>query len=336
MSGSAFEKKINALERRVVRQKNPNVETFEKYTLENSMKKRLWLLNNIMFCFHTAFVAVTLSVGTLDLNATIYKLTLSPNATISNIQNVSMYTTEEANVQVPDWKDGLDEFLKVGTKKQNFSLPLTWVVATFFFLSAFFHFCNANIWWRYYIFYLEKQQSPFRWIEYTFSASVMILVVSYAAGVRIDIDLFMLFVLIATTMFFGHLTEVINQKSKTGDEWTLSLRQRLTPHLMGYFPQVSAWFVILYIFSESSKEAPDFVWAILLSQLVLFFSFGLVQLVVILRPPSKYVQGEVVYQWLSFVCKGFLGTIMIINVVFLGNWSCIVNDIKNKLPSDYC
>tara|TARA_B100001989_G_C24525905_1_gene458647 strand:- start:1242 stop:1793 length:552 start_codon:yes stop_codon:yes gene_type:complete len=183
---------------------------------------------------------------------------------------------------------------------------------------------------------MEEQQSPFRWMEYTLSAAVMILIVSYGAGVRIDVELFMLFVLIATTMFFGHLTEVINKKSKTADEWTLSLGQRLTPHLMGYLPQISAWVVIVYTFMSNSGDAPDFVAAIIWTELALFFSFGFVQLVVILRPPSKYVQGEVAYQVLSLVSKGLLGVIMMVNVIFLGSWTCIVDEIKDRLPSDYC
>lgn len=339
MSGRAFEKNIVATDKKVVAKTPKKVEqpvVFEKEELDKSTKRRLWRLNNMMFLFHTAFVVVTLTVGKLDLNVPIYKISLSPNGTMSRLKNYSMYTVKQATENFPDWEKEINEFLNVSTEMQNFSLPMTWLVATFFFLSAFFHFGNANLWWKYYISYMEEQQSPFRWMEYTLSASVMILIVSYGAGVRIDVDLFMLFVLIATTMFFGHLTEVVNKKSKTEDKWTLPLGQRLTPHLMGYLPQISAWFVIVYLFMTNSEGAPEFVSAIIWTELALFFSFGFVQLFVILRAPSKYVQGEVAYQILSLVSKGLLGVIMLVNVIFLGSWTCLVDEIKEKLPSDYC
>lgn len=339
MSGRVFEKNIRAISKQNVSNSYKQDGTpvvHENDRLGVTIKKRLWVLNNIMFLFHTGFVIVTLVVGKLDLYVPIYRLSLTPNGTMTRLRNYSMYTVDEANEIFPNWEDQINEFLSVSTEKQNFSLPMTWLVATFFFLSAFFHFGNANLWWRYYISYMEIQQSPFRWMEYTLSASVMILIVSYGAGIRIDVDLFMLFALIATTMFFGHLTEVVNRKSNTVDKWTLPLGQRLTPHVMGYLPQISAWFVIVYIFMDNSEDAPDFVSAIIWTELALFFSFGFVQLAVILRPPSRYVQGEIAYQILSLGSKGLLGIIMLVNVIFLGSWTCIVDQIKERLPSDYC
>jgi hypothetical protein len=341
MSGRAFEKTINANanEKKDVtklpkKQEEPVV--FEKEELDKTIKRRLWWLNIMMFLFHTSFAAVTLVLGKISLNVPIYRITLTPNITISNLENYNNFTVSQITNKFPNWEDQINEFLKVSTEKQNFTLPMTWLVATFFFLSAFFHIGNSVLWWKYYISYMEEQQSPFRWMEYTLSASVMILIVSYGAGVRIDVDLFMLFVLIATTMFFGHLTEVINKRSTTEDKWTLPLGQRLTPHLMGYLPQISAWVVIVYTFTSNSGDAPDFVTAIIWTELALFFSFGFVQLTVILRPPSKYVQGEVAYQVLSLLSKGLLGVIMMVNVIFLGSWTCIVDEIKDRLPSDYC
>lgn len=339
MSGRAFEKTINSNVKKIVTKDPKPVDIpviFEKEELDKTIKRRLWWLNIMMSIFHTGFVVVTLVLGKTNLNVPIYRISLSPNGTMSTLRNYSMFTVAEANAKVPGWEAQLNEFLNVSTEKQNFSLPMTWLVAIFFFLSAFFHFGNAILWWKYYISYMEEQQSPFRWMEYTLSASVMILIVSYSAGIRIDIDLLMVFVLIATTMFFGHLTEVINKKSKTEDKWVLPLGQRLTPHIMGYLPQIAAWFVIVYMFMSNSGNAPAFVAAIIWTELALFFSFGFVQLFVLLRPPSKYVQGEIAYQTLSLLSKGLLGVIMMINVIFLGSWTCIVDQVKDKLPTDYC
>ena len=336
MSGRAFEKNIVALSANTKNTSTKNKTSgaiTENDTLKSTTKRRLWMLNNLMSLFHTAFCVVTLVVGKLNLAAPIYKIVLSANQSILSVPDWSNYSLSNIT---DGWDDALNAFLSVTTEEQTFSLYMTWLVAIFFFLSAFFHFGNANLWNKHYISYLEIQQSPFRWIEYTFSASVMILIVGYGAGVRIDVELFMLFVLIATTMFFGHLTETINKQSKTEDAWTLPLSQRLTPHLMGYLPQISAWVVILYVFLSNSEGAPEFVSIIVWTELALFFSFGFVQLAVLLRKPSKYIQGEFAYQVLSLVSKGLLGIIMLVNVIFLGSWTCIVPALQEKMPQGYC
>jgi len=334
MSGRAVDKPINANKKQKNTIINSIVPSDIDYTdISEFTKRRLWRFNNIMFLFHTAFCITTLTVGKLNLMPSIYGISLSANRTMSSIKDYSSFTLENAP---KNWESEIEDFLRVSTKKLTYGLPMTWLVAIFFFLSAFFHFGNANIWWKNYIYYLEREQSPYRWIEYTFSASTMILIVAYGSGIRIETELFMVYILIATTMFFGHLTETINKKSTTGDFWVLPLRQRLTPHFMGYVPQISAWAVIVYTFSMNSEGAPPFVTVIVWTELVLFFSFGFVQLAVCIRKPSKYVQGEIAYQVLSLVSKGFLGVILLTNVIFLEKWPCIVEEISKKVPSGYC
>lgn len=47
------------------------------------------------------------------------------------------------------------------------------------------------------------------------------------------------------------------------------------------------------------------------------------QLVVSLRPPAKYYQGEIVYMWLSLLAKGVLGLLVLSNVLVLGSFTDI-------------
>ena len=55
------------------------------------------------------------------------------------------------------------------------------------------------------------------------------------------------------------------------------------------------------------------------SQLVLFLSFGAVQLWQQASPPSMYFRGEMAYQVLSLACKGTLGGLLLANVLVLGD-----------------
>lgn len=352
MSGRPFEKTLKATkppsEKSTVSiiSKTYDTETAtEVLKLSESTRRLLWRLNVTMFIFHTGFVAATFILGDTSLVGRLSSISLSVNNDdeadddtdrLSFIGNYSDLTTSEANKKFPGWDDVFDAFLVPGVTLRDWGLPLTWLVGIFFFLSAFFHFGNAFLWWKSYVGFMEVQQNPYRWTEYTLSASTMILVIAYSSGINIDLELLMIFVLIATTMFFGHLTETVNKKSEGEDKWALPLCQRLTPHLMGYLPQITAWFVIVFNFISNSENAPDFVQYIIWGQLGLFFSFGFVQLAVILRKPSKYVNGEIAYQFLSIIAKGFLGVIMLTNVVFLASWQCIVEEVRERLPSDYC
>ena len=68
---------------------------------------------------------------------------------------------------------------------------------------------------------------------------------------------------------------------------------------------------------------PAFVYGIVFGELLIFWCFGLVQLVVSLRPPSKYYQGEIAYMWLSLFAKGVLGLLVLSNVLVLGSFTDI-------------
>lgn len=273
---------------------------------------RLRCYNIAMAIFHTTFVVVTLSVGKLDLALNLWEYQMGLNN-----------DTE------------IDSFLAPVVKPSTISIPLTITTAFFFMLSAFFHFGNGLVWNSCYNRFLDQKMVPSRWIEYFFSATTMILTISYPAGIVQFTELVAIGSLIATTMLFGHFTEVISRPSPDSDTWTLPLWSRLSPHLLGYIPQLAAWFIIMYTFygaGNGERGPPDFVYAIVWLQLALFFSFGFIQLVVLCRPPSKYVQGEYAYQTLSLVAKGLLGIMLLTNVLFLSNFECINEDIRERNP----
>jgi len=65
------------------------------------------------------------------------------------------------------------------------------------------------------------------------------------------------------------------------------------------------------------RQMPTFVYAIVFGEVLIFWCFGVVQLVVSLRPPSKYYQGEIAYMYLSLFAKGFLGILVLSNVLMV-------------------
>lgn len=279
--------------------------------------RRLRFYNVSMAIFHTIFAVLALVLGKHDLSLSLweYRMGLNNNTEI-------------------------DSFLAPTFRESALSIPLTFTTAFFFILSAFFHFGNGFLWNGCYNRCLSMKMVPSRWIEYFFSATTMIITIAYPAGIVQFTELFCIGALIATTMIFGHLTEVISRPSPDSDTWLLPLSARLAPHILGYIPQLAAWFVILFTFYSSTSGGdgeegpPDFVFALVWLQVFLFFAFGFVQLVVLCRAPSKYIQGEYVYQTLSLLAKGMLGIMLLVNVLFFSNFECINEEFRNRNPGD--
>jgi len=268
------------------------------------MGARLRMLNFAMAFFHTALFAVTIGVGNRDLSVPLWK-------------------PELEFVPRPQGTDG-PAFQIVPSFVEAFDMPFTWLVASFFAVSALAHLGNALIWRAFYERELAKCRVPTRWIEYFFSATIMVVGLAYTTGIRSYLLLGCIGALIATTMLFGHLCELI-ATPKSADEWERPLSVRLQAHVLGYIPQVAAWTAILLNFflapsAEEGQGPPDFVYLIVYLQVALFFSFGIVQLVQQYLPPKRYPAGEVAYQWLSLGAKGLLGGILLTNVLVLGSF----------------
>jgi len=285
----------------------------------NASKLTKW--NAAMSLFHGVFVVITLGAGNTDLNVPVYGSGVTLIVGGENGTAVGTNATDGFALR-PD-------FSKVASR-----LYLTWAVACFFGLSCLFHLGNALLWKPLYLRALEKGYAPFRWIEYTFSASVMILILAYTSGTTTLPVLVSLFGFTAITMSFGHLHEVIC-RPKSLEEWAVSNKlERLQAHLIGYVPQCFAWGLVIAQFMEAGgssttdssgekSQMPSFVYAIVFGELLVFWCFGLVQLVVSLRPPAKYCQGEVAYMWLSLFAKGLLGMLVLSNVLVLGQFTDI-------------
>ena len=218
-------------------------------------------------------------------------------------------------------------------------LRVVWLVFGWFGCSLAFHLlvlgswaCGGACW---YFDGMRRNVGPWRWAEYTISASIMLLAATAMLGTRelrvvVSSTLF-----IAVTMAFGYATELVSAQwivasSKDAGasralrifgasyeltrRWAPSWgawRDRLLFHVFGYVPFVAAWWLAfdsLYAANGAWVEAgglpadaADALWA----GFGLFLSFGFVQLVLQLTPsgPSLYWIGELVYCVLSVAAK---------------------------------
>ena len=151
--------------------------------------------------------------------------------------------------------------------------------------------------------YLDNCLCWWRWLEYSCSASTMLVAIGVITGLRDQNSLFCIFFLSVATMWCGFFTEVVSRPAKDldgnpdyerwegdkkGDTFVPRLKNyawRMTPHALGFLPYCAAWAVIINNFFEQvddlcdklKENMPDFVPWIVYGCCVIFSTFTFVQ-----------------------------------------------------------
>jgi hypothetical protein len=183
-----------------------------------------------------------------------------------------------------------------------FNTPVGLTVALFLGLSALAHFIVATGGFPKYIKGLEKNQNIFRWVEYSISSSVMIILIAQVSGISDFVALLGIFGVNASMILFGWLQEKYTQP-KDGD---------FLPFIFGCIAGIVPWLAIVILVigpnAPTEVEIPGFVYGIIISLFVFFNSFALVQYLQY-RGKGKwkdYLKGERAYIVLSLVAKSLL------------------------------
>jgi len=172
----------------------------------------------------------------------------------------------------------------------------------FLLLAAVDHLLVATVLRRMYERYLAINRNPFRWIEYSISASIMHVMIAQLAGI-FDIHLlFCIFGLTMTTMLFGNEQEI--SSSQRPDAVTLR------PFWIGCIPHMVQWLVIFcyFFYSVEKGDPPGFVWAIIFVLFILDSTFAINMFLQQNRISKwgNYIYGEIAFCVLSLVAKQLL------------------------------
>jgi len=183
------------------------------------------------------------------------------------------------------------------------NIQLAPLVALFLFMSATAHLLISTRLYKKYVKYLKKKMNPYRWIEYTFSASLMIWIIAMLTGIY-DIGLLIaLFVLTGVMNLMGLMMEKHNQLTEKTD-WTF--------YIIGCISGGAPWVIIAIVFAKSIIEAgaefPNFVIYIYFSILIFFNIFAINMLLQYkgIWKWKNYLYGERMYIILSLVAKSAL------------------------------
>jgi hypothetical protein len=178
------------------------------------------------------------------------------------------------------------------------------LVALFLLISALAHFVLASpIAFSWYVTNLKRGINYARWYEYALSASIMIVLIGMLSGVYDIASLLLAFTLTAVMNLCGLMMEVHNQSTN---------RTNWTSYVIGCIAGIAPWIAIaIYFFgsiSTAEGTVPTFVYFILPTLFIFFFSFALNMVLQYKKigPWKDYLYGERVYVLLSLIAKSAL------------------------------
>ncbi len=180
-----------------------------------------------------------------------------------------------------------------------FDVRIGAAVAAFLGLAALDHLLTATVLRRVYERDLQRGINRFRWVEYSVSATVMIILIGFYSGVTSINAVIAVSGANVAMILFGWLQEQMNPPGRTSTT--------MLPFWFGTLAGITPWVSIAFNV-VGSETVPGFVYGIIVTQAVLFFSFGLNQWLQYrgVGRWADYGYGESAYLVLSLVAKSLL------------------------------
>lgn len=183
--------------------------------------------------------------------------------------------------------------------EELFDLRVGAAVAVFLALAALDHLLTATVFRRTYDDDLRAGINRFRWVEYSFSATLMVVLIALYTGIDGISALIGIAGANVAMILFGWLQESANPPGRSS--------VTMKPFWFGCIAGLAPWAAISYNL-VAADEVPGFVIGIFVSLFVFFSSFALNQWLQYreIGPWRSYAFGEKSYLVLSLVAKSAL------------------------------
>ncbi len=188
-----------------------------------------------------------------------------------------------------------------------FSIPLAYVIATFFLMSAIAHASAGWLLRGRYEAWLARGMNPLRWIEYAFSSTVMIVAIAYISYITDFPALIAIAGANVAMNLFGWSMEAANEGREKPD-W----KHFIFGCIAGIVPWIAIFSILWAYGAQEGLPAdagiPGFVYVIIAS---LFVAFNIFAITMVLQYRKigrwrEYLYGEKTYMILSLVAKSLL------------------------------
>jgi hypothetical protein len=180
-----------------------------------------------------------------------------------------------------------------------FDVRIGVAIAVFLGLAAIDHLVTSTAARSTYERDLRAGINRFRWVEYSFSATLMVLLIGFYSGITNITAVIAVAGANVAMILFGWIQERMNPPGRA--------TTTMMPFWFGTIAGIAPWIAIaVQVFG--SETVPGFVYGIVVVQFVLFFSFGLNQWLQYrgVGRWTDYVYGEKAYLVLSLAAKSLL------------------------------
>ena len=162
------------------------------------------------------------------------------------------------------------------------------------------HLLTATIGRKVYERDLRRGINRFRWVEYSFSATLMIVLIGFYSGITSINAVLAVIGANVAMILFGWLQERMNPPGRTSTT--------MMPFWFGALVGIAPWISIAVNIIGAGSSVPGFVYGIVLAQFIFFFSFGANQWLQYrgIGRWANYGFGEKTYLVLSLVAKSVL------------------------------
>ena len=180
-----------------------------------------------------------------------------------------------------------------------FDVRIGFAIAAFLALAAIDHLLTGTALRGRYEADLTRGINRFRWVEYSVSATIMIVLIGFYNGITSITAVVAIIGANVAMILFGWLQELMNPPGRE--------RTTMLPFWFGTIAGLAPWVAIL-INTVGADTVPGFVYGIIGSLFVFFMSFGLNQYLQYkeIGPWASYAYGEKVYLVLSLAAKSAL------------------------------
>lgn len=187
---------------------------------------------------------------------------------------------------------------------QMFDVPVGLAVVGFLALSAVFHaVVSLPPGRRTYLAELASGRNRFRWVEYSLSSTLMVLLIAMVFGISDIAALLGLAGSNASMILFGWLMETVNEPGRP---------VRWSPFWFGCIAGIVPWVALAVYMAGPGSDTPRFVYGVFVSLFVFFNLFALVQWLQYRGRETgsgrfaDYLVGERAYLVLSLTAKSAL------------------------------
>lgn len=233
----------------------------------------------------------------------------SENTIDTSTYNVSLTTCNNDDINSCDVISSNNGYNVTTTKNFDSSTEtLVVLVILFAVLTSIFHFVIYSK-KSYYENAINKGNNILRWIEYSITATIMVILIAFTVGIKETASLALMVCASIVTMLMGNLTE---RSFSNNDSFSTIMLISLA------FFLISAVFgIIFWQYAELVEDVPNiptFVTPIVILEFILFMSFGVVQALYISKI-IDYSQGEIGFITLSFTSKVLLSWLLFAGIV---------------------